>query len=264
MNKTKILTFGLLGILALTLATAAIIIYFDQVQQDIEVVSPIIVTSTPDTLDAWAGIESVEGGNDIDIENIAPFDIDVDVENDASEVEGIVVRYIGEVELTTKDLVTWVPTDGKKATIRYTVIGDTFIATGVPEGYTLVYYPNIGDYNTYTGYVVKVEGTTDSLPHSNDLNAGEDSNYCDENDFNPDSFRCTGAKLWLIPDDGFIDEDTIDWSYASEFLFDTELIQYNSNGLTIHEGETFTLIPEYTINADVGSYTITTTVSPTA
>jgi len=249
--------FGVLGLLMVSIGAAALVYHYGQVQQDIEVVSPIVVTSTPDSILAWLGIETIAQGNDIGMENIAPFDVDVVIENDAPA--GIEVRYIGEVELTTKNLETWEATDDLKATIKYTVIGDTFTATGVPEGYTLVYYPNIGDYETWTGYVVKVEGTTESLPHVDDLNAGGSSNYCE---LNPEATRCEGAKLWLVPSDGFIDENTVDWSRASEILFETELAQYNAGTLTIYVGETFTLIPEYTVNAAAGTYTVTTEVNP--
>ena len=128
----------------------------------------------------------------------------------------------GTAYFTQKDLVNWTH-KGETAEIEYTVLGPEFIATGIPDGYTLVYYPNTeGDVfaTNIANRIILNEGsnTIPSLPIA--LDVGDD--YCN-NGYNPLAKVCNGAKLWLIPGDGS-NLDT--WTEPEKYLFETDLITY--------------------------------------
>ena len=162
--------------------------------------------------------------------------------------------------LAKKDLTTWIPTEDTE-TINYIVSGDTFKVSNVPEGFIAVYYPNKNDYDYYDGVVVLADDVTMNLPIEDDLNGGDESDYCTNGD-NPDATQCKGAKLWLVPNDAVVD-NVINWGRASEFYFDTALIQYNTEGnIIISGGSSLAITPIYTIGDYVtGEQTITTTIA---
>jgi hypothetical protein len=146
------------------------------------------------------------------------------------------------LHLTQKDLTTWIPVEGEVTVdIAISTANNKLVATEIPNGYTLVYYPNIESYNNWTGKVWSIVGTNMNLPFSDDLNGSLNSNYCaitgsdGETKLNPNAKVCQGAKLWLVPtkdisetinDDG---SQIIDWSDASNFLFETDLINYTKS-----------------------------------
>ena len=172
---------------------------------------------------------------------------------------GIDVTYVGTLELTKKDTTTWIAT-GDTKTIGYTIIGDTFEITNIPDGYTAIYYPNTeGDVFATNVENVLVYGSDNigNLPIA--LDVGDD--YCG-NGLNLGTFQCVGAKLWLI--EGTESEALAKLSSwdASEFYFETSLIQYNSDGeITLSPGASLTITPVYEISAGVsGTKTITTTI----
>ena len=139
---------------------------------------------------------------------------------------------------TQKDLTTWAPLpNGKTADVTISTDSNgNLSATGVPQNYTLVYYPNVAN---YTGLVYPVVGTNMDLPMAGDLNGGSSSTYCtiknsSGNLENPNAVatgNCEGAALWLIPTKELIvndnGTDTINWGNASDFLFETGLITYS-------------------------------------
>jgi len=156
--------------------------------------------------------------------------------------DGMSVSYVqvGELELTQKTEVCsaedsssdcWTHA-GDKAMVYYTIVGDEFNyrieSTDItPSEYTLVYYPNPSpayDSASYTGNVIKADDIDKSLPYIGDLNAVGDE-YC-TNGQNPPGSNCNGAKLWLVPNDAFSSPNVVDWSKASTFLFETDLISY--------------------------------------
>ncbi|MGD0977150.1 MAG: InlB B-repeat-containing protein [Minisyncoccia bacterium] len=147
---------------------------------------------------------------------------------------------VAPITHTQKDLTTWVPIQGGiTADVTISTVNNKFHADGVPTGYTLVYYPNVGTYDTYTGEVYPVEGTNMDLPMSDDLNRGKED-YCN-NGFNPHAIHCDGAKLWLVPTEDIsttINSDgsqTLvgDWNtIAPNILFETNLITYQATPIT--------------------------------
>jgi len=159
------------------------------------------------------------------------------------------VSYVGKLRLTKKDTTTWEPI-GESTEITYTVIGDTLEVTGVPDEYVAVYYPNVGTEESYTGQVILVEDVDESLPIGMDVNKYSTLNtYCTSG-FNPNATRCVGAKLWLIPEDsityGYM--DTIDWGRASEFYFETDLINYFHGEITIPAESYIEFYPQVSVS----------------
>jgi len=68
------------------------------------------------------------------------------------------------------------------------------------------------------------------LPFEFDWNYGEpyeeDYDYCLTGEYN----TCHGAKIWYVPSSAILVDDELDWGRASEFYFESKLIQYNANG----------------------------------
>jgi len=131
---------------------------------------------------------------------------------------------IGIAKFIQKNTETWEHI-GEKAEITYTVLGPKFIATGIPEGYTLIYYPNTEGDN----FATNVENTLvygidefPSLPIAIDVG----DNYCN-NTFNPTAKVCSGAKLWLIPgNETQAIAKLSSWTEPETYLFETDLITY--------------------------------------
>ncbi len=260
MNK-KLLYGLMLPLLAVVLVAAAA---YGSVDQSIDIQSPISVTSLTSTITAWLGQETITNGAEITIENVADIGaIEVEVSNTAEE--GIEVSYLGELELTKKDISTWQPTTDK-VTISYTVIGNEFEYSGVPEGYTLIYYKDavIGLDGRLENPQPAIEITSEigSLPQEDDANSN--ANYSEA----PDHYEHeTGAKLWAVPIDAVNSEDkTLDWSQMSEFYYETDLIEYvqGETGTLTIISETI-LTPKYAISSGtVGTISITTNVDSIA
>ena len=173
--------------------------------------------------------ELVNGQNSIDIE------LCYSSESVIGEVSGNIIlsrgsgEIIGMAHFTQKNPITWEIVDGITADVIYSVIGDEFTATGIPEGYTLIYYPNTaGDVfaTNVANVIVLVEGNNNipSLPL--EIDVGDD--YCN-NGFNPDATVCEGAKLWLIPGDETEAMAKLStWAEPETYLFETELITYTN------------------------------------
>lgn len=263
MNK-KILLFGILGLFAVALVSAGLIIYHSQTQVTINVEQPISVVG-----DEAYTIESVMAGQEpflreaITISNIADFPVNVLVTDNA--IEGILVNYVGVLELTKKDTTTWQPTEDKIEVV-YTIVGDTFEFSGVPEGYTLIYYKDfvVGLENRTANPRPAITVTSDigSLPKLDDVNA-ELENYCQD----PDNYaHCNGAKLWVVPTSD-INNGDLNWANMADYYYETDLVYYfaNANGEIIVPANSFIeFYPEYTLasNLETGDYTITTFVEP--
>jgi len=254
-NK-KLLLFGL-PILALGLVVA--LTYYAVFSASFTV-NPSIVLSEgcEDVLsDVFDG--DTYAGSECTLTNNAPSDRDLVISNNASsEIE---VSYVGELILAKKDISTWIPNMGDTKTIGYTIVGDSFEVTEIPEGYTLIYYPNTdGDVfaTNIANVLVYDSDTIGNLPIN--LDVGDD--YCN-NEFNLDATQCVGAKLWLIEGDESTALAKLSSWDASEFYFETALIQYNANGeITLSSGASLTITPVYEIGAGVtGLQTITTTVA---
>ena len=141
--------------------------------------------------------------------------------------------------------------------VKYTIVGDEFSAEVVGEGipgYELVYYADEDDRFANPGETVLVEGVSNNLPSIGDENA-DLNDYSDEYPTTPH-----GAKLWYVPTESV---PTVNWGDASNFYFETELIQFNSDGsIVLYPGMNLVITPVYTPSDYLSAtVTITTTVA---
>lgn len=259
MNKKYFIPLVL--VLSVTLVSA--IAYYGFFSTTINVTPSISVSGDLTAeIDAFAG-GVVGGDQELIITNNADSERTVHLTNDATE--DIEVSYLGVLSLTQKivdfEADVWaVNPNGNTAQISFTLIGDEFTAEvtdGAMPGYELIYYKDNSDRFESPAEAIVVGSVVGNLPYENDANA-EDYDYCATGEYS----TCHGAKIWYVPSDA-ITEGELDWSRASEFLFETALIQYNVDGeLTIYAEDSISLFPEYTIGEYAeGEYTITTTVA---
>ena len=253
MNKKYLMLFGVLAI-----GMVAAIGYYAVFSATFTVQESITLSvDCEDVLDdVWSG--TTREGSPCTITNHAPTERKLKISNDANE--NISVSYVGSLTLAQKNLETWVA-EGDTETINYTIIGNEFEVIGIPDGYTLIYYPNTdGDVfaTNVENVLVYDSDVIGNLPIS--LDVGD--NYCG-NTFNPTPNQCVGAKLWLIEGDETTALAKLNSWDASKFYFETDLIQYNSDGeITLSPGASLTVTPVYEIGAGViGEQTITTTVA---
>lgn len=259
MNK-KYMLFGGVFVFSMILVAAALVSYYGSVEQPLSIDSPIEVTSTPQEINGFGGGEYI--GELITIEGKAPFDVEVNVTNDAPD--GIAVNYIGELLLTQKDS-EWNPTT-TNVTIEYTVVGNELTAQVIEEkaGYELIYYKDavveLGNRTSNPQPVIRLSEVTGNLPESNDANNAADADYCNNGVDNYTS--CRGAKVWYVPTDAILDNNVLDWNRMSEFYFETNLVQYSQEGvIVVYNGSELVLTPIYTVDSYYnGTSTITTLV----
>ncbi len=217
-------------------------------------------------------IGSVEFGNTIDgtlieLDNNLINDRNLLITSAVSDTEGtsddIAIEYKANLELTKKDVDftkdVWDVLVGK-VQIEYTLVGSEFSAEVVGEGiagYELIYYADNLDRFNNVATAISVDVIEGNLPYPNDENVDE-HDYCNPFEYN----TCHGAKIWYVPSDALA-VGVIDWSRASEFYFETKLIQYNSDGeIIFYSGDSLDITPEYTPNEHaVGRYTIETTIA---
>lgn len=207
---------------------------------------PATITWTPRNLDISYNMKITKLTDDELVEEVLDIDLSDNLGHEVLIPNGVNIITLtfstpeaiteGTLHLTQKNLNDWIPIEnGLTADIEYTKIGSVFSATGVlPDGYTLVYYPDTVE--GYTGIVYLVEGNDINLPIEEDLNGDEEtSTYCSIlNDngklANPGVTICKGGKLWAVPDGTLTDNEdgsyTIDWADAGDFLFETGLITY--------------------------------------
>jgi len=228
-------------------------------------------------------IGSVEFGNTIDgtlieLDNNLINDRNLLITSAVSDTEGtsddIAIEYKANLELTKKDVDftkdVWIyDIEDAKVQVEYTVVGDSFsaeVTIGSDDDYVLIYYPDNDDRfeNPSEAWPVDLMGEEfDSLPAIWDWNYGEpyseDYDYCSTGEYT----NCHGAKIWYVPSNAINNDGTLDWSRASEFLFETELIQYNAEGdIIVYAGTSITIMPEFTPDDFAeGEYTIETTVA---
>jgi len=134
--------------------------------------------------------------------------------------------------------------------------------SGVPEGHTLIYYKDQGTYTTDTERLLvlgKSATLSVNMPHENDWNNGNNANYCDNGIDN--YVNCKGAKLWIVPDEN-IAEGLLIWANPENFYFETNLIQYNKEGvITMYPNSQLTIKPVFNLDCMLnGTVEITTTI----
>lgn len=198
---------------------------------------------------------------------------------DGPRCDGIVTKIYGVLELSGKSdcYAEGSCTLGTtpKAKVYYTIVGDKFWYKVVSDNivvdaYTLVYYPDIGGYESshYTGYVILVDEDIGSLPIDTDLNKVS-KDYC-TNGKNPSGVNCYGAKLWLVPtEDINVGESKLNGWKGDHYLFETDLISYtktvdDSNIITLPAGNHFDFCVDnnFALNLVGDTYNITTMVRP--
>jgi len=181
--------------------------------------------------------------------------------------DNIVVSYVGKMTFAGKDLATGIVSASTEE-IVYSVTGDTFVATGIPETHKLIYYPDMdGGFTENVQNILvygEVEVTFPSLPVLEDI--GDE--YCTItilNGENPGVLVCNGAKLWLV-EDGYVTALKSGTWTPSKILFETDLITYtvSSTGEVLVPAEsTITVYPAFTPDQHTsgGARTIKVTVA---
>ncbi len=254
MNK-KYIAFSFMAFFAISIVAAGLITYYGSIEQDVSIESPITVDG--ETIEI-TGVYSCGSysGELITINNAAPFEVEVEITNDAPD--GITVDYKGSLTLSKKVVdfgnSPWDLT-GDTIEVEYTVVGDNFNAevNSPIEGYELIYYKDNSDRFDNPATAISIDDVEGNLPYEEDGNADE-YDMCEIESYS----ECHGAKIWYIPVDA-VTEGVIDWSRSSEFYFETNLIQYGS-GITIYD--TVEVTPVYNIACEyVGEDTITTTIA---
>ncbi len=253
--------------LALVVSVSALL-YSQTITTTIDVEQPISVEGVETTINGMAGDPTPIIGELITVSNVANFDVNVQVTNDA--IEEIETSYVGELELTEKTVnfnenVWLIPGDADKVNVKYTMIGNKFTAevTNPITGYELIYYKDNSDRFNSPAQAILVEDVDRNLPYDEDKNSEADGtyDYCETGEYD----TCHGAKIWYVPSDA-INGDNIDWGRASDFYYETSLIQFNSDGkLTVYPSpNSIEFVPEFTLDIalETGEYTVTTTVTP--
>lgn len=276
-KKTSILL--VLGLLMVFGATAGLLSYFGIITTTINVTQPITIDGEGcddrnciDELTLTAGETGI--GNSVKISNSGYNDVDVQITSECKEGERlcgddeITISYVGKLELTTKDISNWQPTETKKTTVTYTLVGDVFnadVETG--EGYELVYAKDYEDRFDPEHYatIIKLGDIDGDLPYSDDWNVNPVPDYCELHNTFDDYEHCSGAKLWIVKSND-IDGSSLSWANMGSYLWETDLIRYfdNTEGrITIPAGSYIEFYPEFSSNKLLeGTYTVTTSILP--
>lgn len=234
----KKLIYGLvMPLLAVVLVSAAILSYYAifgvtlNITQQITVNDKVIpYEETLPTVNCNSGGLCI--GDVLKISNNGDNDRTITVTTNENCEEIVNTAYVGKLLLTKKDITTWSAIESP-IEITYTVVGDTFKATGIPEGYTLIYYKDKGDYTTdaqrltVLGENIPFNG---NMPSEDDWNAGQYADYCNNGIDN--YLHCKGAKLWAVPNGNIVDGALV-WSNPENFYFETDLITYTESNLGI-------------------------------
>lgn len=258
MNKKILLPL----VFILGLAVVSAVAYYTLFSTTINVTPAISVTGDLSyDLEAFSG--DTVGGSELLITNIADSERTITLSDDSPE--DIEVSYLMNLPLTQKivdfELDVWeVLPEGDTAVVKFVAVGDEFTAEvveGSMGGYSLIYYKDNSDRFESPALAISIGDVEGNLPYENDKNADE-YDYCETGEYS----TCHGAKIWYVPTDA-ITEGELDWSRASEFLFETNLVQYNMEGeLVVYADSSITIFPEYTVGDYTnGTYTITTEVA---
>ena len=180
--------------------------------------------------------------------------------------------------MTKKEVINgiWTPITGTEIEITYTIVGNTFEATGdLPQDYILVYAMDKD--NRFTNYatVMKVEDVgSQNLPFAEDWNAIADPGYCNNANGYGDNFEhCRGAKIWAINENDLGTPDNnkfypLTWSTMSSYYWETDLIVYSNDGnneITLPAnggGFNFCVKNDFALNLVPDTYTIETKILP--
>ena len=282
--------------IAISIASAGLLSYYGKIETTATVSQSILVDGNDYTTPATDSFD-VTGGcivcrdhkisNDACIDGIVSLDTAV---SGPGGPDGVTVTYMDSVRLENKDG-NWDPITGDDiyADITFGLVGDTFVyeldVVGMDAETEYVFIYRADEESRFAnwhgvGSIAIEYFTTDGggnwfssmskelftdLPRSTDWNNAPPADYVTEDGYDHE----TGAKLWIVTDDGDWDHGSqtmIGWT-AADYLFETELIRYFNNAIneiTIPAGEfiDFTMCYEFAIDIVPGTYTITTTVNP--
>jgi len=264
---------GILGLLCLTVIAAGVLEYYGVFQTTINVVQPITIEGDlTDTIYCESGDSCF--GQEITISNSADEERIVTLNTTAYEngsvVEGIETSYIGQVDLTTKDVINWTPTHELDATVYFAVVNGEFIYNIETEddltGYVLIYAKDHEDRFGNPAEFIRADEIASDLPDENDWNRIADPNYCNYNNTFDDYEHCYGAKLWLVPVSDLVPGGEISWENWESYLWETDLIWYShneNNELTIPANSFIRFNPLYSLDPllESGEYTLNTTIN---
>lgn len=274
MNKKLLLYSMIIPLLAIVVVSATLLSHYGFFDVQVDAHQPITV-NLEEGFSAGEAIQCDSG-------DICRGEIPLKITNDGDDertiliedgyIDGITTSYIGELELSKKNvnfsLDIWTLIPGDEVTIEYTVVGNNFsaeVTNNSKEGYILIYYPDNDDRFVNPSEAWQINCLPQmNLPAEWDWNNGEDPedyDYCETGEYS----TCNGAKIWYVPSNAINGEDELDWNRASEFFFETALIQYNAEGEIIIYGDSELIItPEYSLDVALASgiYNITTGINP--
>ena len=258
-NKKNIMPLMFVLGISLVLAGAG---YYAVATYTVTINQPISVTGDgSQTIPICKAEDTCLSDNPITIKNTDSANKVVTI-TDNNNNPNISVSYVGKMIFVGKNLETGAVLTNTEE-IVYSITGDSFVATGIPEEYTLIYYPDIGTFTENVAGIIKLtEGSNaiESLPIL--LDGGDD--YC-VNPLNSNALVCNGAKLWLVENSYVADLENGVWT-PSSILFETDLITYtvSSDGeVLVPALSTITVYPAFTIDehATGGSSIIDVTVA---
>ena len=253
MNK-KILMFSLLGLFAIGLVIAGSYAIFSATFT----VTPAISIEGGEQVLGVVYSGGIIEGDVVTISNDAPTERTI-ILSETSNCD-VTTSYVGELELTKKDTSTWLPT-GDTITIGYTIIGETFEVTGVPDGYTAIYYKDavVGLEGRIANPqpAIEIVSNMGDLPQFDDVNA-ELEDYCASDGYN----QCNGAKIWVVLNED-ISGGVLNWANMGNYYYETDLIQYNAEGSIVMSPESnLEVTPIYEVAVgESGGCTVTTTIA---
>jgi len=250
MNK-KFLTFVLPIILGVMLVTAGV--YYAMVSITINVNQPIEISGTLSQEVSCDAGETCDG-DEVTVSNTGDSKREIVISDDSNE--NVSVSYIAGLELTEKtvdfSLDVWViPEGAEKVQIEYALVDGEFSAEVVANekvGYELIYYKDNSDRFVSPAQAIPIADVIGNLPYDTDKNSEVDGtyDYCLTTEYN----TCHGAKIWYVPTDAINSIDkTLDWSRATEFYYESELVQFNSIGeITIYPASGVTFTPRFAVD----------------
>jgi len=269
----KIVGIPVILVLFGVLASAAILTTYVTAQGTATVEQSVVFgnSSTSKDFSATNVIAGDSTTNSFTLKNRASVPATVKINTGYSpDGDGITSKYTGSLTLTEKTVdfskdIWEIPSGADTVTVEYTVVGDSFsaeVTEGAIDGYELIYYKDNSDRLNSPAKAIKLSDIEGNLPYSDDASgfAGE-HDYCATGEY----CTCHGAKIWYVPSDAINSDGELDWSRASEFYYETELIQYNGDGQVVLYLDCpleLNLVNNYDVAMTGGDYTTTVTVVP--
>lgn len=273
MMPTLVIAF----VLMVGLGSAAMLTHYGQIEGTATVEQSVLVDGEgyensmrlEYIIDAIAGNTYMDEPHTLQDQANIPVEIEMSTTYSGPSWDGITTRYVGMTTLTEKTVnfsasVWEIPVGANEVDIEYTLVGDSFTAEVVEgdeiEGYILVYYKDNSDRFNNPAKAILIEDIVGNLPYSTDGNADE-YDYCATSEY----LTCHGAKLWYIPENAVDTEGNINWGMASQFYYETELVQYNADGEIILYPQhvlTFGIENTFDVASIPGTHVIMSYISP--